>query len=213
MQNSEVKGNKKSMKKAFTLAEVLITLVIIGIIAAMTIPALLNNTNKEEYRTGLKKAVSMLQQAANLEYAETGNNAYSFANSKDWYDNFFSKRFNIVSSMPSSISKAVHSGDGWTGEIAFYTADGMAFSIHGYTQSCSVFIDVNGDKKPNEFTLSKDNLKDGYIISIENYNDATDTHTYGAMNILPFGPSACIIGGDNAYSCEDFSDDDGDDYR
>ena len=34
----------------FTLAEVLITLVIIGVIAAATIPTLINNTNKQEYR-------------------------------------------------------------------------------------------------------------------------------------------------------------------
>ena len=40
------------MKKAFTLAEVLITLVIIGIIAAITIPALMNNTNDEENIVG-----------------------------------------------------------------------------------------------------------------------------------------------------------------
>ncbi|MDD3237862.1 MAG: type II secretion system protein [Candidatus Gastranaerophilales bacterium] len=196
---------EKNRKSAFTLAEVLITLVIIGVIAALTIPALLNNTNKEEYRTGLKKAASMLQQAANLEYAETGRNSESFTNSQDWYDNFFSKRFNIVSSMPSSNSKAVHSGAGESGNLTFYTADGMAFSINGADGGCAVIIDINGDKLPNEFTLSKDKLLDGYIITLENYNDATDKGTYGAMDIYPFGPSACIIGGDNAYDCVNIS--------
>ncbi|MDD3238364.1 MAG: prepilin-type N-terminal cleavage/methylation domain-containing protein [Candidatus Gastranaerophilales bacterium] len=41
--------------KAFTLAEVLITLVIIGVIAALTIPSLLNNINDNEKRLLLKK--------------------------------------------------------------------------------------------------------------------------------------------------------------
>lgn len=51
------------MKKAFTLAEVLITLGIIGIVAAMTIPTLQNNNQKTQYVTGLKKAYTMFNQA------------------------------------------------------------------------------------------------------------------------------------------------------
>ncbi len=35
--------------KGFTLAEVLITLVIIGVIAAVTIPVVMQNTQKQEY--------------------------------------------------------------------------------------------------------------------------------------------------------------------
>lgn len=43
-------------KQAFTLAEVLITLAIIGIVAALSIPSVISNTQQAEYRTGLKKA-------------------------------------------------------------------------------------------------------------------------------------------------------------
>ena len=50
------------MKKAFTLAEVLITLVVIGIVAAITINIIFNN-QEEAYRSGLKKCSSVLQQA------------------------------------------------------------------------------------------------------------------------------------------------------
>lgn len=48
---------------AFTLAEVLITLGIIGVVAAMTLPALLNSTQHKELQTGLQKAYSVIQQA------------------------------------------------------------------------------------------------------------------------------------------------------
>ena len=41
---------------AFTLAEVLITLGIIGVVAAMTLPSLIANHQKQVYVTGLKKA-------------------------------------------------------------------------------------------------------------------------------------------------------------
>lgn len=49
---------------AFTLAEVLITLAIIGIVAALTIPTLINNYQKSQYVTGYKKAFSMWAQTA-----------------------------------------------------------------------------------------------------------------------------------------------------
>ena len=49
----------------FTLAEVLITLVIVGIIAAMTIPTLINKTNNQEYVSRLKKTYSTMAQATN----------------------------------------------------------------------------------------------------------------------------------------------------
>lgn len=49
--------------KGFTLAEVLITLGIIGVVAAMTLPALINNTRNMQYGVQLNKAYSVLSQA------------------------------------------------------------------------------------------------------------------------------------------------------
>lgn len=60
--------------KAFTLAEVLITLGIIGIIAAITIPALIQNTQNLEYKSALKKDYAVLSQAIEqLKYENGGN--------------------------------------------------------------------------------------------------------------------------------------------
>ena len=55
----------KIFKYGFTLAEVLITLVIIGVIAAATIPTLINNTKKQEYVSSLKKTYSTLATVTN----------------------------------------------------------------------------------------------------------------------------------------------------
>ncbi|MBQ8459625.1 type II secretion system protein [bacterium] len=56
----------------FTLAEVLITLGIIGVVAAMTIPTLLANINGQRYRSQFKKAISTLSQAARMADAQYG---------------------------------------------------------------------------------------------------------------------------------------------
>ncbi len=56
-------------REAFTLAEVLITLGIIGVVAAMTIPTLISNTNGAQFKTGYKKALSSLNQAALMNLA------------------------------------------------------------------------------------------------------------------------------------------------
>lgn len=60
------------MKKrsGFTLAEVLITLGIIGVVAAMTIPTLIQNTNSAKFSAQFKKSVSTLSQAAIMGQAQ-----------------------------------------------------------------------------------------------------------------------------------------------
>ena len=54
----------------FTLAEVLITLGIIGVVAAMTIPNLIANTNGAKFRSQFKKSVSTLSQAGLMGQAQ-----------------------------------------------------------------------------------------------------------------------------------------------
>lgn len=58
--------------KAFTLAEVLITLGITGIVAALTLPALIQNNRNKALQTGLKRSYSILGQALNMYQAENG---------------------------------------------------------------------------------------------------------------------------------------------
>ncbi len=80
-------------KKAFTLAEVLITLGTIGIIAALTMPSLIQNTKKQEASSRLKKFISVINQAlisAELDYGpredwsigemDSSDAAYDFLN-------------------------------------------------------------------------------------------------------------------------------------
>lgn len=58
----------------FTLSEVLITLGIIGVIAAITIPALMQSTQDIEFKSMLKENVSILNQALGMYRVDQGEN-------------------------------------------------------------------------------------------------------------------------------------------
>lgn len=63
-------------KNGFTLAEVLITLAIIGVVATMTLPALMTNTSEQQYKSAMKKAINTLTEAAQMHNSIDG---YSFS--------------------------------------------------------------------------------------------------------------------------------------
>ena len=64
---------KDIRKHAFTLAEVLITLGIIGVVAAMTLPTLIQKHQKKVTVTKLKKAYTTLAQVIQKSYADNGS--------------------------------------------------------------------------------------------------------------------------------------------
>ena len=80
--------------KGFTLAEVLITLGIIGVVSAMTIPALINNVRAVKLRSQFNKAYSEVQQAFKLmaDNESVSPNDYERGASQRT-DNYFYKRF------------------------------------------------------------------------------------------------------------------------
>ena len=111
-------------KKGFTLAEVLTTLMVIGVVAAMTIPTLMNSTKDQQDKVAFKKAMSVLGQGAQLMIAKeveckvTDNVelASCFAN-------------NAVSGTRGLSSKD-DGGTAHTNENAIVTPDGMAFAFY-----------------------------------------------------------------------------------
>ena len=97
----------------FTLAEVLITLGIIGVVAAMTMPTLMNQTNGAQYKTAYKKALSAMSQAVVLNVALDD---YNMADTDDEVDgqNFidiFKNRMNVVKTADGTLGYAVLTPD------------------------------------------------------------------------------------------------------
>ncbi len=85
-----------SCKLGFTLAEVLITLGIIGVVAAMTMPTLMNQTQGAQYKTAYKKALSALSQAVTLNVALDEWNFADADNSNYKIIDMLDQRMNVV---------------------------------------------------------------------------------------------------------------------
>lgn len=82
---------------AFTLAEILITLGIIGVVAAMTIPTLINNSQKESAVNSIKAFYSNMSQAIKLSEIENGpTNSWDYgdgtvAQTRIWFEKYLAK--------------------------------------------------------------------------------------------------------------------------
>ena len=110
-------------KKGFTLAEVLITLAIIGVVAAISIPSVISNSQQQEFKTGLRKAVSVLNSAITMNMAIDGETPYDNAN----LFGYLMKHMAVMESLSNMKQKY------WTypsyGNLAFYTTDGMRYEF------------------------------------------------------------------------------------
>ena len=117
--------------KGFTLAEVLITLAIIGVVAAISIPSVISNSQQQEFKTGLRKAVSVLNSAITMNMAIDGESPYDNAN----LFNYLMRHMSIIKSttrLDKEFSSYTVRNDGTSDDNnnhAFYTTDGMRFEF------------------------------------------------------------------------------------
>ena len=141
------------------MAEVLITLGIIGIVAAMTLPALVGKYQKKVTVERLKKAYTVLSQAVLMSVKD--NEAIEYWNfelsSKEFMDTYLKLYFqNITSEITFSdttrYSKKYALADGTTFYGWMYKHQNPAY--YDITTFYRLEIDINGEQKPN--LLGKD---------------------------------------------------------
>ena len=82
----------KFLSKGFTLAEVLITLSILGVVVAIIIPNVIKNYQKQATVSRLKMAYSMLDRLTQQSYIENGYPTYTTDN----FDKYFAPYLNIA---------------------------------------------------------------------------------------------------------------------
>ena len=160
-------------KVAFTLAETLITLGIIGIVATMTIPNLITKHQQKVTVTKLEKAISYINQAYKLSYDDVGELTIDEAfkmDSDTYFKTYWAPYLKILSRCTSYSSPCGYKSNnpykGIGKDMAFYpvhpkgtafiTFDGYFFSIrtayntdeHG---SGIILVDLNASDGPNRY--------------------------------------------------------------
>ena len=120
-------------KIAFTLAEVLITLSILGVVAAISIPSIINNYQKQATVSRLKIAYSIVDNLIQQSYIENGSFPSGPNMSVDNFDKYFSKYLNIAKNCGRNTSRKEHKADGCFKDNTFVNLDGVATTQGGYS--------------------------------------------------------------------------------
>ncbi|MDD3012706.1 MAG: type II secretion system protein [Candidatus Gastranaerophilales bacterium] len=161
-------------KKGFTLAEVLITLLIVGVISSIVIPALISNTQDAELKTAWKKAYSDISLATKSIMNDNAGTMKGLCTTTGdqicLRDKYLQYLNSIKTCTPSTIA-----GNCWHTDStllqSWYTINGddagfilnngmlvtfdlnaaMCDSTYIYPEHCgTVTVDINGFKGPNK---------------------------------------------------------------
>jgi prepilin-type N-terminal cleavage/methylation domain-containing protein len=175
------------MKKAFTLAEVLITLAIVGIVATMTIPSLSNSYQKKVLTTQLQKAYAEVSQAA--------ANALLEGNGSDFNKLRVVKNHTLMGSMPGvycDISKCLN-----------YDVE---YNVNGHAvRNAKDFLDQYSNKSCHKgesgWTLCIGYSDNGDPYAVLDANGSKSPNVYGAdFYLVRFSANGKISGPDAALS-------------
>jgi prepilin-type N-terminal cleavage/methylation domain-containing protein len=169
---------KKQIISGFTLAEVLITLLIIGVVASMVIPNIINDSQDAEIKTAWKKSYSDISQATMKMISDNGGSLVNICATNDHtcFKNFYNTYFPYIKTCVNAArdgcwANVFYSPDGtkvtsWGTSTGAILNDGTFFMPTYYDSNCeyNVFggvprcgdirVDVNGMKGPNK--LGKD---------------------------------------------------------
>lgn len=165
----------RGSRAGFTLAEVLITLGIIGIVAAMTLPTVISNYQKQETIARLKKVYAMLGNTTSMaiaEYDDTRN--WEMGNNLDWATGkAFAEKYimpylkiarvcenNSTTECNYPIKRlngqSFNNYSEFANSYRFYLVDGTFVCVAANHKSsyhdklAQIIFDINGQKNPNK---------------------------------------------------------------
>ena len=166
--------NRRNCRPGFTLAEVLITLVIIGVIAALTIPNLMHNYRTKELKTGFLKCYRNISEVTKLMTSDLGveNLAETYVNDekRGTFVPIFEKYFRVVKTIPygNNAENKKFGYKNYTGNYTytwnhadlgspyssysgiFILSDGSSMSMQLTSNRIWFVVDINGPyKRPN----------------------------------------------------------------
>ena len=152
---------------AFTLAEVLITLGIIGVVAAITMPTLINNYQKKAAVTAAKKAYSTLSQAYTQLVNDNGEGlSVCSINNSECLGKLFAPYLKSLNGNGKLYTPSSEKAEGcWEDDdigmvnethYCFSAVDGISYDFDMEYQEANkkqalIYVDINGLKRPNKF--------------------------------------------------------------
>ena len=169
----------RNSKKGFTLAEVLITLAIIGVVATMTIPTLMQNYKKKIVETRLLKVYSTMNNAIKLSSidngdpstwdivgdGESGSIEYP-EQTMEWFDKYLANYIRYA-------EKKFHS----SGKLLIYFHDGSVLAIPGAVRDMQYIWDAK--------YLELDNWRRGVSVFVFRFDPRTGVNpTSGTQQYL-----------------------------
>jgi len=203
-------------KTAFTLAEVLVTLGIIGVVSAMTVPTLMQNYQRQSYVTQLHKTYNEFSQAI-LRF-QTDRNAVNLTEagltSQEVCNNLMTSYFKTTQTCENSLTpcfadsyKTLQGGTiDFDINTSYVLASGASVRFmyaqvgNGINKIANITVDVNGKKGPNILgrdlfwmALYNDGVIDDYDykspapLSESLRNDAYDTYCQGSGVVPGYG--------------------------
>ena len=204
------------VRKAFTLAEVLITMTIIGVIAALTIPTLIKKYDEAATVSKVKKMYTTIANAVRVWQVENGcdtdvGDCLKQYQSMDCTNGFqgIEKKLDIVAhryknESVNNITWLPDTGYGLNGEEAtrseqgvtkkggntchYLFKNGVTMMVHfdNYLDSYFIFIDTNGKQKPNRVGI------DIFPIGIGSHNNKIKTvNPYFVEDSSSYGQGLC----------------------
>jgi len=184
----KVRNNK--LVKSFTLSEVLIALVIIGIIAAITIPIVMTKIKETQFKTAYKKSYSdlsnVIQKAVfNNEIQDRTESYNRNATSSEWAA--IKNGFSISKECDrKQLEDCWVDGDKFWGDDypknwyspSFVDTSGRVWAVYHLYYNIYL-VDVNGDKAPNKFG------KDRWAFTLADENGKRICYSGGKCNVPP----------------------------
>lgn len=174
------------IKSGFTLAEVLITLAIIGVVATLTLPSLMTNSKEQQYIAAVKKGINTITEAVSLNVAtdgfdfndveektvKVGNKDVKiggFGSGTEIYDSngnlsvtvagILGSKGNIDSKKTTSDEIIFKDGSSIQKPASTTGLTCTTRTAEGVTATTLVMFDANGPQMPNkDFTCSADNI-------------------------------------------------------
>ena len=163
------------MRKGFTLSEVLITLGVIGVVAALTMPTLIKKYQQHETVNRLKETYSILYNAVRMSETENGlletwdipnanwdANTYTYG--KTFYEQYLKSYLKVARGCKylsnecwadkyirpdGSINQYFSASTNKT--YGMVLANGSVIGFNPKNTFCEIFVDLNGKKGPNKY--------------------------------------------------------------